>query len=75
LALLLYKRENFVQSQFYVRRLNNSEMANAESLWLGIKVERRLENREAMAQLAGQLKKRFPQSQEASAFDRGAFNE
>lgn len=75
LALLLYKREDFVRAQFYVRRLNNSELANAESLWLGIKVERILVNREAMAQLAGQLKKRFPQSPEASAFDRGAFNE
>jgi type IV pilus assembly protein PilF len=42
---------------------------------LGIKVERKLTNREAMAQLAGQLKKRFSQSPEASAFDRGAFNE
>lgn len=75
LALLLYKRQDFVRAQFYVRRLNNSELANAESLWLGIKVERILANREAMAQLAGQLKKRFPQSPEASAFDRGAFNE
>lgn len=75
LALLLFQREDFVRSQFYVRRLNNSELANAESLWLGIKVERKLGNREAVAQLAGQLKKRFPQSVEASAFDRGAFNE
>ncbi len=75
LALLLYQREDFVRSQFYVRRLNNSELANAESLWLGIKVERKLSNGEAMAQLAGQLKKRFSQSREASAYDRGAFNE
>lgn len=75
LALLLFQREDFVRSQFYVRRINNSELANAESLWLGIKVERRLGNREASAQLSGQLKKRFPQSPEASALDRGAFNE
>lgn len=75
LALLLFQREDYARSQFYVRRINNSELANAESLWLGIKVERKLENREAMAQLSGQLKKRFPQSPEASALDRGAFNE
>lgn len=75
LALLLFQREDYVRSQFYVRRINNSELANAESLWLGIKVERKLENREAMAQLSGQLKKRFPQSPETSALDRGAFNE
>ncbi|MBK6567853.1 type IV pilus biogenesis/stability protein PilW [Candidatus Aalborgicola defluviihabitans] len=75
LSLILYQRGEFVRSQFYVRRLNNSELANSESLWLGIKVERRLENREAMAQLSSQLKKRFPQSREFSALERGAFNE
>ncbi len=75
LSLLLFQRAEFVRSQFYVRRLNNSELANAESLWLGIKVERRLDNRDAAFQLGGQLKKRFPQSREYLAFERGAFNE
>lgn len=75
LSTILYLRGEYVRAQFYVRRLNNSELANAESLWLGIKVERRMDNREAMAQLGAQLKKRFPQSREYSAFERGAFNE
>jgi type IV pilus assembly protein PilF len=75
LSLLLFQRAEFVRSQFYVRRLNNSELANAESLWLGIKVERRLNNRDATFQLGAQLKKRFPQSREYLAFERGAFNE
>jgi len=75
LSLLLFQRAEFVRAQFYVRRLNNSELANAESLWLGIKVERRLDNREATFQLGAQLKKRFPQSREYLAFERGAFNE
>ena len=75
LSLLLYQRADFVRAQFYVRRLNNSELANAESLWLGIKVERRMENRDATMQLGAQLKKRFPQSREYLAFERGAFNE
>lgn len=75
LATLLFKRGDFVRAQFYVRRLNNSELANAESLWLGVKVERRIENREAMLQLATQLVKRFPNSPEAIAYQRGDFNE
>jgi type IV pilus assembly protein PilF len=75
LALLLYQRGELQRAQFYVRRLNNSEAANAESLWLGMKVERKLDNRDALAQLAGQLKKRFPQSREMLAFERGAFDE
>lgn len=75
LALLLFQRADFGRAQFYVRRLNNSQLANAESLWLGIKVEQRMKNRDATVQLAAQLIKRFPQSREAAAFQRGAFDE
>ena len=75
LATLLYQRGEFTKAQFYVRRLNNSELANAESLWLGIKVERKMENRDAMQQLAAQLRKRFAQSRELAAFERSAFND
>ena len=75
LAALLFKRGEFVRAQFYIRRLNNSELANAESLWLGIKVERRLGSTVAMQQLAEQLKKRFAQAPELSLYERGAFDE
>jgi type IV pilus assembly protein PilF len=75
LSTLLFQKNDFVRAQFYVRRLNNSELANAESLWLGVKVEQRMENRDAMLQLAVQLVKRFPQSRETAAYQRGAFNE
>ncbi len=75
LSSLLFQRKEFSRAQFYVRRLNNSELANAESLWLGIKVERSMDNRDAMSQLGGQLKKRFSQSRELAAFERSAFNE
>jgi type IV pilus assembly protein PilF len=75
LANLLFQRGDLTRSQFYIRRLNNSDLANAETLWLGVKVERSLGDRDAMTQLAGQLRKRFGQSREAAAYDRGAFNE
>ena len=75
LALLLYQRGQSDQAQFYIRRINNSELANAETLWLGIKVEQRLGNRVARDQLAGQLRNRFPKSRELSLYERGAFNE
>ena len=55
--------------------MNNTELANAETLWLGVKVERRMQNVEAMQQLGDQLKKRFPQSREASSYDRSAWDE
>ncbi|MDZ7919243.1 type IV pilus biogenesis/stability protein PilW [Rhodoferax sp.] len=75
LALVLFQRAEYVRSQFYIRRINNGDLANAESLWLGIKVERSLGNRDAVAQLGTQLSKRFPQSRELSLFERGAFDE
>lgn len=75
LSNLLYRRGDFTRAQFYIRRLNNSELANAESLWLGIRVERRMDNRVAMLQLADQLKKRYPQSREFAAYERGSFDD
>ena len=75
LSQLLFQRGDFTRAQFYIRRLNNSELANAQSLWLGIKVERRMNNRQAMEQLASQLRRRFPQSRELLAYERGAFDE
>jgi type IV pilus assembly protein PilF len=75
LSLLLFERSELVRSQFYIRRLNNSELANAETLWLGIKIEQKLNNQQVVQQLANQLKRRYGQSREAAAFDRRAFNE
>ncbi len=75
LSKLLYQRGDYERAQFYIRRLNNSELANAESLWLGIQIERKLNNRQAMDQLASQLRRRFSQSRELQAYERGAFDE
>lgn len=75
LARLLYQRGEYERAQFYIRRLNNSELANAETLWLGVKVERQMRDLVAMEQLADQLKRRFPNSRERQAWDRRAFDE
>jgi type IV pilus assembly protein PilF len=75
LAALLFQRGDDTRAQFYIRRLNNSDMANAETLWLGIRVERRLGNTEALQQLAQQLGRRYPQSREWALYQRGAFHE
>lgn len=75
LATLLLRRKELVRAQFYIRRLNNNEFSNADSLWLGIKVEHALGDTLAIEQLAGQLRKRFPDSKEWAAYQQGAFNE
>lgn len=75
LANLMWLRGEVARAQFYIRRLNSSELANAESLWLAIKIERALGNADEVRQLAGQLSRRFGQSREAIAYERGSFNE
>lgn len=75
LASLLYQRGDLARSQFYIRQLNNSALANAESLWLGVRVENKLRNPEAVRQLGEQLRQRFPSSNEAAAYDRGALHD
>lgn len=75
LASLLLQRKELIRAQFYIRRLNNSDLANAESLWLGIKVEYALGDSIALRQLGSQLKRRFGDSPEQILYDRGNFNE
>ena len=75
LASLFWQKNDLTRAQFYIRRVNNSPSANAETLWLGIKIERKLNNRDALAQLASQLQRRFPDSPEAASYDRGNFND
>lgn len=64
LASVLYRAKAYQRAQFYIRRVNNGEYSNAESLFLGVKIENALGNSRAVQQLASQLKKRYPDSRE-----------
>ena len=75
LAQLYFKRGDFQVAQPYMRNLNGGRLANAESLWLGIRIERQLNQPETVATLAGLLRIRFAQSRELIAFDKGVFHE
>ena len=75
LARLLFDRGDFLLAQPYMRKLNNGLLYNAESLWLGIKIERQLNNPTAVVALAEQLRGRFSQSRELNAYERRAFHE
>ncbi len=75
LALLYYRKKDMEKARFYARKVNNSELANSESLWLGMRIEKSLGNLLAMNEIGTQLKRRFPESREVKLFDRGAFDE
>lgn len=73
LAELAFSANNYAASQGYLRRFAQSAAANAEVLWLAIRVERKLGNSLGEASYAQQLRKNFPQSKEAAALQAGRF--
>jgi type IV pilus assembly protein PilF len=76
LSEVLYRRGEYERARFYVRRVNNvPEVSNAQTLWLAARIENRLGNRNGVQDFGTQLRNRFPQSREASSFQRGAFDE
>ena len=76
LAEVLYRNGQYERARFYVKRVNEqAEQANAQSLWLSLRVERRLGNSATVADLGQQLRRRFPQSPEVQALNNGRFDE
>lgn len=75
LAQLAEAKGDLAGADAYIRRVNDGPLANAETLWLGIRVDNKLNRRETMAELGARLQRRFPQSREAIAYERGNFND
>jgi len=76
LADVQYRRGQYERARFYIDRINKSpEQANAQTLWLGSRIEYKLGNTTLARGMGDQLKRRFPQSPEALAFEQGRFND
>ena len=76
LTEVLYRQREYERARFYIRRVNaRRETANAQSLWLAIRVENRLGQAAQVRQLGNELRDRFPQSPEALMFEKGRFDE
>ncbi|MDQ2822992.1 MAG: type IV pilus biogenesis/stability protein PilW [Pseudomonadota bacterium] len=78
LARAFYERRNYERAGFFINRLTTSsglDSLSAETLWLAIRVARKLGDRTLEASLTGQLQRRFAASTEYSALQRGAFDE
>ncbi|WP_119154402.1 type IV pilus biogenesis/stability protein PilW [Caldimonas tepidiphila] len=74
LALVLLRRGEAERARFYVRRVNSvPEYVTAETLWLAARIEHRLGNRVGAEEFGSQLRRRFPQSAQAAAYDKGLF--
>jgi len=76
LAEVLYRGGQYERARFYARRVNaQAEQSNAQSLWLALRIERRLGNTATVDELSQQLRRRFAQSPETQALDNGRFDE
>lgn len=71
LADMAYARRAYPAAKEYLIRLEKVSPANPEVLWLAVRVERKLGDRDAAASYSTQLTRNFPQSKEARALQAG----
>lgn len=73
LADIHFKRGNLIEAKSYITRYSRTGALAAEGLWLGVRIERKLGDREAEASYGLQLRKNFPDSPEAMALRSGKY--
>lgn len=74
MAQLSFDQANHLQARAYYQRYLEVGQQSPRTLWLGIRIEHALEDRDAVSSYAVQLKNRFPDSPEYGAFQRGEFD-
>jgi len=75
LALQFFRQHQYPDAQRYLQHLNSSPLANAESLWLGVKLARAMGNSQGVDTAAAALRSRFADTRERLMLDRGAFDD
>jgi type IV pilus assembly protein PilF len=74
LGQIRYKQGNFGEARKLVGRHNKIVNPSAESLWLALRIERKLGERLQEQAFANQLRRRFPTSAEYQALQRGQYD-
>jgi type IV pilus assembly protein PilF len=74
LGQIRYRQGNVAEARKLVARYNKVVMPSAESLWLAVRVERRLGERVAEQSFANQLRRRYPDSPEYQALLKGQYD-
>lgn len=73
LASLQYRASRLDEAKRLVDDVMRRGEPSAEALWLGLRVERKLGNRDAVSNYAGQLRHRFKESSEYQALIQGRY--
>jgi type IV pilus assembly protein PilF len=73
LASLSFQRGDFLEAQRLISAVHDVQEPNAESLWLALRIERKLGDQAAESKFANQLRKGFAGSKEQQMLIRGQF--
>ncbi len=73
LSNLAYKRGDFYGAKKILEEMHRLIDPNAESTWLGLRIERKLGDRQTEASYAAQLRRKFPDTPEYRALQQGNF--
>ena len=76
LAEVLVQQQALERARFYIGRVNDvPAAANAQTLWLALRIEHKLGRPGNVRQLGDQLRERYPQSPEAALYARGRLDD
>ncbi|MCA3187322.1 MULTISPECIES: type IV pilus biogenesis/stability protein PilW [unclassified Cupriavidus] len=75
LAQLNFQRGDMGQARQFAGRVNASPFASAQSLWLGARIAHRQGDTQTQGAMIAELRNRFPDSRELTAYERGAWDE
>lgn len=78
LARVYYERRDYQRAGFFINRVKTTaklDELGADTLWLAVRIDRRLGDKESEASMATMLRRHHPGSAEFAAFQRGAFDE
>ena len=73
MADLSFKRGQYAEAKTHLVKYMRAGVPTAESLWLGVRIEHKLGNRDAEASYALQLRRKYPESNETRALNYGQF--
>lgn len=76
LAEVLYRNKQYDRALFYIKRVNSQpEQVSAQTLWLTLRIERKLKDTVVVSDLSRQLRERFADSPETQALNAERFDE
>lgn len=73
LADIGYRQGRLAAARLHLAELHKLAEPSAETLWLGVRIERKLGDREAEAQLSAQMRRKFPAAPETQRLMQGQY--